>query len=573
MSHTAAYARTVMWTQSVSKLSLYDALLTIALAAGWLLPNHYPPWSAFHSNAWVACVLAVAALRVVTIIPQPIRLSILGVALAALAMVPWVQHAVGLLPLRSSAIMGFLYMLGFAAAFILGEHWNRFAPGRPAALILIAACIAAVVSVGLATYQWLGLTQEHGLVDIWVLHSAEGDRPYANLGQPNQLASLLLWGLLGTGWLWYRRWIGLGGGLVLAAVILFGVALTESRTALLTLTVSVALVSIRRWQFLERHIVRGIQALYVYYLACLLGHAQLGHLLGLETSLTMLARSNGELRFALWGMALDASTVSPWLGFGWGRANEGFFQVFLHHPVFVNLYFEHSHNLPLDLVLWFGWPLGLGLTLYGASWLLRIFLSISCTEQLLTAAALAVMLIHAMLEFPLHYGYYLWPFGVLAGAATASMDTRKIYSLPRRAALTMIALILLASGIIVRDYLKVEAAFSELRFQIQHIGTGHDETLPDTILLTDWPRVIALARSTPRTGMSDEEIRDWEALLSYNTSPLAFRKVIGALMLNGRPDKAAMWAARSCWLLPNKACRTLIDEWKVPSQATNHDSK
>jgi len=39
-------------------ISLWAGLLTIGLAAGWLLPNHYPPWLAFHVNAWVACALA-----------------------------------------------------------------------------------------------------------------------------------------------------------------------------------------------------------------------------------------------------------------------------------------------------------------------------------------------------------------------------------------------------------------------------------------------------------------------------------------------------------------------------------
>lgn len=558
--------RATNWIRGVSNLSLYDALLAVALAAGWLLPNHYPPWSAFHSNAWVACILVLVALRVTRTVRVPIQISATGIFLALLALIPWVQHAAGILPLRSSATMGFLYLLGFAAAFILGEHWNRARPGRPVTLILVAASMAAAGSVGLAIYQWLGLTQDHGLTDIWVLHLGDESRPYANLGQPNQLASLLLWGLLGVGWIWHKRWIGIIGGILLAVFILFGIALTESRTALLTLTLGTTLVSIRKWKFLDRNIVRGAQGLYVYYLACLFGHAQLGHLIGLDTSLTMLTRSSGELRFALWRMAFDASIVSPWFGFGWGRANEGFFQVFLNYPIFADLYFEQSHNLPLDLVLWFGWPLGLGLSLGGALWLWRVIRSISNTEQLLLVASLGVMLVHAMLEFPLHYGYFLWPFGVLAGSAATGTRAKAVVMLPQKVALAVAVAFLAVLAVVVQDYLKVEASFSELRFQISHIGRDHNETPPKTVILTDWPKVIALARATPHSGMSTSEIREWEALLSYNASPLAFRKVIGAMMLNGRPDEAKIWAARSCWLLPQKACKTLINEWKVPMQ-------
>jgi hypothetical protein len=32
------------------------AVWTGTLVLGWLLPNHYRPWIAFHSDAWIAAV-------------------------------------------------------------------------------------------------------------------------------------------------------------------------------------------------------------------------------------------------------------------------------------------------------------------------------------------------------------------------------------------------------------------------------------------------------------------------------------------------------------------------------------
>lgn len=552
---------------NTSGISLYGALLTVALATGWLLPNHYPPWNTFHGNAWIAGVLVIVAFRVLATHPTPVRVSVAGFFLAVISATPWIQHAAGILPLPSNALVVCLYLLGFAAAYVLGEHWGHSKSGQPVTLVLVAACIAAVVSTGLQIFQWLGLTEDLLLQDAWVLHLGDDRRPYANLGQPNQLASLLLWGFLGVGWAWNKRWIGLHGAGVLAMFILFGVALTESRTALMTLTLGVVTLSVRKVKFLDRPAVRAAQGLYLYYLICLAGQAPLGRLLGLDTQLTMLVRTGGELRLPLWRMALDATTVNPWFGFGWGRANAGFFQVFLNHPLFADLYFEQSHNLLLDLVLWVGWPLGVGLIVCGLLWLHRVVRSVASTSQMLTVAALGVMLLHAMLEFPLHYGYFLWPFGLLAGSAAAGTGpTKAVFTVPRKAAAAVLAALFGILAVVVLDYLKIEASFTEFRFQIMHIGRGHNETPPDTWLLTDWPKVIALGRATPHAGMSEAEIANWEALLTYNASPLAFRKVIGALMLNGQPAEAKIWADRSCWLLQKKACKTLMNEWQVPMQ-------
>ena len=62
--------------------------------------------------------------------------------------------------------------------------------------------------------------------------------------------------------------------------------------------------------------------------------------------------------------------------------------------------------------------------------------------------------------------------------------------------------------------------------------------------------------------MTLAEIVHWEALMIYNTSPLAIRKVIGANKLNGHEDLARAWADRTCWLLSEKACAGLYDEWQ-----------
>jgi hypothetical protein len=550
--------------QDIKGPSPYGALLVVVLAAGWLLPNHYPPWNTFHSSAWVASALTALAFWQLANDSSPVRLSRAAVFLAATALIPWAQYAAGIVALPSAALLDSLYLVGLAAAFVLGEHWDRAGPRYAAGAILVAACMASVASVGLQTYQWLGLAEQVDLMDFWIFPNGSS-RPVANIGQPNQLASLLLWGLLGAAWAWHKGWIGRVVATAVAAFILFGVALTESRTACVTLTAGILWISIWRPDFLERNAVRWAQALYAGYLACLFGLAPLGRAMGLQTSLTVLERTAGEVRWSLWRLALDAASQRPWEGFGWNQFNAGFLAVFPKYPAFIDWYAEQSHNLALDLIVWVGWPLALVLLGCVAIWLRKVARTISDTEQFLTVAALGVMLVHAMLELPLHYGYFLWPFGVLAGSASARLSLPQVASVARRGAVAFVCVLSVLVGLIVHDYFALESAFVELRFQLLHIGRNHDERPPQTFLLTDWTAFVVMSRTVPKPGMSDAQISKWEALMLYNTSPLAFRKVVGALVLNGRSEEAKYWADRYCAVISAKLCKGILNEWVAPA--------
>ena len=171
------------------QISLAVWLLPLVLAAGWLLPNHYPPWLAFHSNAWAAGALLLLFLHWCWQTRQAMVVDGSGFFLLAMAALPWVQHWAGVLPLQSEAMLLSLYLLGAALAYMLARSWNLTAPMGAATPILAGMTVAALLSVGIATYQWLGLAQNLDFFDIWMLAFAEGTRPYANMGQTNQLAT------------------------------------------------------------------------------------------------------------------------------------------------------------------------------------------------------------------------------------------------------------------------------------------------------------------------------------------------------------------------------------------------
>lgn len=554
-------------------ISLYDTLLVVLLAAGWVLPNHYPPWSSFHSNAWVAFSLCLIALRVLWRHHPIFRIGIAETALLGMSLIPLAQYAGGLIPLPTTALLSWLYVFGFVLAIIVGRTWAQIEPDAPTREVLTAAALAALVSTALEIYQWIGLTEKDGLTDIWIMYLEKGDRPYANLGQPNQLATLLLLGLMGIVQLKLAGRLGTLATAGAVVFVLFGIALTQSRTALLTLSFGTAFVLTQKKFEIPSTSKKWIAASYVFYLLALFGHAALGRLFGLATASSIATRTNGELRFDLWRMAFDATTVSPWLGFGIDRSNEGFFQVFLRHPALANLYFEQSHNLILDFALWFGWPLGIALTAMLAVWVARIIKSIRTKTQLAALGGIFAVLVHSMLEFPHHYGYFLWPLGILIGSVSSDLRPRTFIRISWKAAAGILGALMVMLVALIHDYLNVEAKFTELRFEIARVGPKPDASAPEVWLMTDWPKLIALSRATPRKDMTNDEIREWESLLYFHTSPLVLRKVIGAFMLNGQPEAARTWALRSCWLLSAPVCKLVIDEWHVPMDRSSNASQ
>lgn len=550
------------------QISLIDVLLTINLAVGWLLPNHYLPWLAFHENAWVAISLLLIGLRCIPLIKFYVRITTSGLILIAISVLPWVQHLLGLLPLISDAILQSVYLFGAAVAYIIAQQHSRNRFSEFAGYIFVATSIASIISSGIATYQWLGMAQDLDLMNIWILPFSESTRPYANMAQPNQLATLLLCGLLGIGWIWNKRYLPSSIALIASAWILWGIALTESRTALLTLSAGIIYLSLVKPKYLGKKEIISAQILFLIFILFLFQKTALANFFGQSIPLSLIERSSGELRIPIWKMSLEASLHHPWLGYGWGRSNAGYFEVYENYKqIFENIYFEKSHNLILDLILWAGWPIAIGLTALGCFWLRRAARAVDSLDRLLVLMALCAFLAHAMLEFPLHYGYFLWPFFVLAGSISdhAKSDCEYFIKISSIYAHGIMLSLVVFVILVTIDYFKVEETFTDLRFQVARVGPQKEKEKEkiNMFILRDWPDVIALSKATPHSGMSEEEINHWEALLLYNTAPLNLRKVIGAYKLNGKDAEARAWANRACWLLQEKACKDLYDEWSL----------
>ena len=312
----------------------------------------------------------------------------------------------------------------------------------------------------------------------WLAASGIPGRAVGNLRQPNHLSSLLLWhciavlALLELGRL-RRTWAA-----VLLALGVFAVVLTASRTGL----VSVLLLA--GWGLADRRLSCTARLLLLaaplVYAASWLGMAQWAtltqHAFG---GAQRLAEADvGGSRVAIWRDALTLIGQQPWAGVGFGEFNLAWTLTPLpQRPV---AFFDHTHNLPLQLAVELGLPLASGVMalLLWALWR-GLRAAWATPGGLGTAQRCAMVMVlmiglHSLLEYPLWYSYFLlpaawaWGFALQADggarrAASASAAAAPVAApaAGRSRLLVAAAAVVLAGAVFsVADYLRVAAIFS-----------------------------------------------------------------------------------------------------------------
>jgi O-antigen ligase len=274
--------------------------------------------------------------------------------------------------------------------------------------------LAALLSTAIALAQYFTPTLADG---TWIAKPTTPGRAFGNLRQPNHLASLMLLGLCVLPLVvseTRRRWAW-----VAMAALTLGVALSSSRTGMLSL------VGLALWAALDRGLPGWARRLFwaapVVVVGWWLGLWAWGEVGGTAYFGEARLESGGDLsssRFAIWSNTLALIAAHPWAGVGWGNFNAAWtFTPFPDRPV---AFFDHSHNLVLQLMVELGIPAALALlgALAWVLWRARGALSLPGEAGLAARAALMVLAVlgwHSLLEYPLWYAYFLLPAAFALG--------------------------------------------------------------------------------------------------------------------------------------------------------------
>ncbi len=391
----------------------------------------------------------------------------------------------------SRAALPLQLALGLIAA---GAAWSGIAGQLPAALCLSAlgmlGATALLVDSGSAargssdaatlfalfSWGWLiaGLLNlAIGLLQVvlpdwpdgdWIAASSIVGRAVGNLRQPNHLSSVLLWAAIAAVALLELRRIARGLGQACFAAMVFGVVLTASRTGL----VSVGILAL--WGLVDRRLSRPTRALLIaapaLYAVSWAGLARWAeysqHTFGGAARLAETDVSGS--RFGVWANTLALIKAQPWAGVGFGEFNLAW--TLTPFPGRPTAFFDHTHNLPLQLAVELGLPLAaliLLLLLWGLARVAVRAWHADGDDSLSGRAALMFVLmigLHSLLEYPLWYAYFLlpaaWAFGYGLGEPMPAASARRGLPLLGPAAL----LLTLLAAFSVWDYTRVTAIFS-----------------------------------------------------------------------------------------------------------------
>ena len=527
----------------------------------WLLPNHYYPWATFHTDAWLAVMFAVAAVPVIGWSPKKVQWHSFPIFIALLATVPFIQFGLGMLPFGGQAWVYTAYILGLLLAMLMGARWEAATPGRAADGLFLAIGLASLVSVGLQLCQWLGLEFSGDSMQVWMAEFSPG-RPAANLGQPNQLATLLLWSLLACAWGLARQKIKPGSAILMAMYVLFGIALTQSRIAYIALlTICMAAWTWRR--ILPARAPWIMTLLLLYFVVCTVSLQTLSDLLGLNLQIRSSSLGGGstQLRLKAYGLFLDAVWQHPWWGYGWNQLAVAQLEVAKNHPTLTS-FFIHSHNLFLDLVLWCGIPIGAAVSAALLGGLLRQIRRVANAEDAILVLFLGVVGLHAMVELPLHHGYLLLPTGLVIGMLNERQHFYVVWSSSRWAVLTLLLGTTLLLGAIMRDYLHVDESFRTFRLEVARIGLLPPGKAPDVWLLNDMREFILYARKGVEPTISGADAEKLHNVALSFPTPSNLFNYAKALAYLHKPEEAKVWIEKTQKVQPQEFDRDLRAAWE-----------
>src|SRR5436190_20684495 len=100
-------------SSSLARAAAVMAFLAMVLA--WLIPNHYPPWASVYNDGAMAIALAFfLAWLAPRLLDRTASVAVSAWFIVAVAALPWLQFASGLLVYSGDALIASAYLLALA---------------------------------------------------------------------------------------------------------------------------------------------------------------------------------------------------------------------------------------------------------------------------------------------------------------------------------------------------------------------------------------------------------------------------------------------------------------------------
>jgi len=256
-----------------------------------------------------------------------------------------------------------------------------------------------------------------------------------------------------------------------------------------------------------------------------------------ETTSVAERATTGYLRFDIWTQMLLAIQHHPFSGYGWGQTSLAQLTVFNLHPS--HEWVTSGHNILLDIIVWNGLPLGLLIIGYMTCWILWLNQKAKSLESIIALLMVGAILIHALLEFPLRYAYFLFPLGFLLGFVQSQAPELKASILSKYVVRGVVVIGSILMLLIWRDY-TVYKLNNGLAFR----GEQHTQTVwgsTDIYVLTQFKDRMLWLQMNPTTQLSDAELTQLGQMLKNRASPYNLHKYAQLLLANGKAHEAGQY--------------------------------
>lgn len=549
----------------------------------FLQPFHRFPLTSFYSE-WLALILGLLALVLLArgSFWRAARLPVVALPLLGFVAVLGIQHALGLVAYGGQALAAGLYVAWAALLIVLAGGLRR-----EIGLDGIATVLAWFLTVGGAIGALLALLQHYQISDLphTLIVPKRTVLVYGNLAQANHFANYCTLALASLAYLYAARRLHWAGAAAGAALLVFVIGLTGSRSALLFLAFLLVLALLYAWRRgpggrrLAGCVVLFVAAFAIaQWLATLPWLESSG---GTETVSQRLAGGEGtsaainiahrlQIAREAWEMFLQA----PFLGVGWGQFPWHDFEYRALHGRSIGTWpFNHAHNIVLQLLA----ETGLAGTLLVASaalaWLWGLRHATVDLQHGWLLALVGVIAVHSALEHPLWFAYFLGVAAIALGLTAGSYLTVRL----ERAG-PPLAMLLLAAGAlyaisVLQNYRDFERLFATGAVQP---GTAEFASVASRAhrepLLTPYAE-LAIATAMP---LDRERLREKREI---NTRVMRFAPIAGVvyrqailLALAGERESAERQLARAARVYPDElpaAIRIMSEEVaKHPAELT-----
>ena len=180
----------------------------------------------------------------------------------------------------------------------------------------------------------------------------------------------------------------------------------------------------------------------------------------------------------------------------------------------------------------------------------------------LLLGGIGAVLLHAMLEFPLEYAYFLLPVGLMVGMVGTFASPLPAMRVPRWISASCVAALAGLLTWVAVDYWRIEETSRAMRFQLARIGGAQAVVpAPDVSLLTQQREFWRFARTAPTRNLSEDDL-DWMKRVAtrYAYPPSLYRYALAAGM-NRRPAEAASTLAHLCKVHSKEKCQEAKAAW------------